>query len=145
MVNVDVHRSVQGTDQQGLVSSLSLVSSSDGLGLPVSPVDVLLKKSHSKDVGDVLSQNYKSRGHSNRLTEIVTNKLPPGNADTYMSIGSIQAGKSNVVFPGIGPVDAVINKIQSQTIGPSDLVFYNNTPVGAIHPNPSYMGGVSPV
>lgn len=57
MVNVDVHGPVQGADQGGLVGTQTLVSSVDGLCLPVGPVDVLLEQSHGKDVGDVLAEN----------------------------------------------------------------------------------------
>lgn len=57
MVNVDVHRPMQGADQGGLVGTQTLMSSVDGLCLPVGPVDVLLKQSHGKDVGDVLAEN----------------------------------------------------------------------------------------
>lgn len=60
MVNVDVHGPVQGADQGGLVGTQRLVSSVDGLCLPVGPVDVLLKQSHGKDVGDVLAEHCKA-------------------------------------------------------------------------------------
>lgn len=86
MIDVYVHGSVEGADQQGLVGAQGFVSSVNGLGLPVGPVDVLLKQSHGKDVRDVMSQHN-------------------------VSVGSIQAGKSNVVFTSVCPVDAVINKI----------------------------------
>lgn len=62
-----------------------------------------------------------------------------------MSVGSIQAGKCDVVLTGISPVDPVIYKIQGQTIGPGDVVLYDDTPVGPIHPNPPDMGVVPPV
>lgn len=54
VVDVDVHRPVQGADQHGLVSSQRLMSPVDGLCLPVRPVDEFLKQSHGKDVGNVL-------------------------------------------------------------------------------------------
>ncbi len=57
MVNVDVHGSMQGADQGGLVGTQSLMSSVDGLCLPVGPVDVFFKQSHGEDVGDVLAEN----------------------------------------------------------------------------------------
>lgn len=57
MVNVDVHGPVQGADKGGLIGTQSFMSSVDGLCLPVGPVDVFLKQSHGKDVGDVLSKN----------------------------------------------------------------------------------------
>ena len=60
MVDVDVHGPVQGADQGGLVGSQGFMGSVDGLCLPVGPVDVLLKQSHSKDVGDVLAENCKA-------------------------------------------------------------------------------------
>lgn len=62
-----------------------------------------------------------------------------------MSVGSIQAGECNVVLSGVGPVDAVIDKVQCQAIGPRDLILHNDTPVGAIHPDPPYVGAVTPV
>lgn len=64
---------------------------------------------------------------------------------TYVSAGSIQAGKCNVVLSSISPVDTVINKVQRQTIGPGDLILHNDTSVGAIHPDPPYVGVVTPV
>lgn len=57
MVDVDVHGSVQGADQRALVGAEGLVSSVNRLCLPVGPVDVLLKQSHGKDVGDVMAEN----------------------------------------------------------------------------------------
>lgn len=59
MVDVNVHGSMQGGDQGGLIGTLSLMSSVDGLGLPVGPVDVLLKQRHGKDVRNVLVKNCK--------------------------------------------------------------------------------------
>lgn len=64
---------------------------------------------------------------------------------TCVSAGSVQAGKCNVILTGVCPVDAVINEVQGQTIGPSDLVLHNDTPVGAIHPNPPNVRAISPV
>lgn len=61
MEDVYVHGSVQGADQLGLVGAQGFVSSVDGLGLPVGPVDVLLEQGHGKDVRDVLIQNYRER------------------------------------------------------------------------------------
>lgn len=63
VVDVDVHWSVQGADQHGLIDSQGLVSSVDGLGLPVGPVDVFLKQGHGKDVWDVLGQNCRDQKH----------------------------------------------------------------------------------
>lgn len=60
MVNVNVHGPMQGADQGALVGTQTLVSSVDGLCLPVGPVDVLLKQRHGKDVGDVLAKNCKA-------------------------------------------------------------------------------------
>ena len=54
VVDVNVHGPVQGGDELGLVGAQGLVCSVDGLGLPVCPVEVLLKQRHGKDVGDVL-------------------------------------------------------------------------------------------
>lgn len=57
MIDVYVHRSVQGADQHGFVSAQCFVSSVDGLGLPIGPVNELLKQSHGKDVRDVMIQH----------------------------------------------------------------------------------------
>lgn len=64
---------------------------------------------------------------------------------THVSAGAIQAGKLYVVFPGISPVDAVINEVQGESIGPSDLIFHDDTSVRAIHPNPPNVWTVTPV
>ena len=62
VVDVDVHGPMQGADQHGLVGALGCVGSVDGLGLPVRPVDELLKQGHGEDVRDVLGQNFRQRG-----------------------------------------------------------------------------------
>lgn len=62
-----------------------------------------------------------------------------------MSVGSIHADKCNVVLSGVGPVDPVINEVQGQSIGPGDLILYNNTPVCTVHPDPSDVRVVAPV
>lgn len=65
--------------------------------------------------------------------------------NTCVSVGSIQAGKGDVVLSSIGPVDAVIDKVEREAIGPGDFILHDGTPVGAIHPDPSYVWGVTPV
>ena len=57
VVDVEVIWIVQVTDECDLVGSLSLVGSVDGSGLPVCPVDVILKHSNGIDV--VLTHNYR--------------------------------------------------------------------------------------
>lgn len=64
---------------------------------------------------------------------------------TCVSAGSIQAGKCDIVLSCICPVDAIVDKIQCQAVGPGDLLFHNNTPVGAVHPDPPYVRVVAPV
>lgn len=59
VVDVDVHGAVQRADQKGLVGSSSLVGPVDGLGLPVGPVNEILKEGERKDVRDVLAQHCK--------------------------------------------------------------------------------------
>lgn len=65
---MDIHWPVQGADQDGLVRSQGFMSSVDGLCLPVCPVDVLLKQSHCKDVGDILNQNYRGTKKNKLVT-----------------------------------------------------------------------------
>lgn len=60
VVNVHVHGPMQGADKGGLIGTLGFMSSVDGLGLPVGPVDILLKQSHGKDVGDVEVEDCKT-------------------------------------------------------------------------------------
>lgn len=126
------------------------MSSVDGLCLPVCPVDVFLKQSHGKDVGDILNQNYRGTGTKTNKLVKTTGKVHKDTLIEFMcvtcvSVGSIQAGKCDVVLSSIGPVDAVIDKVQRQAIGPGDLILHNDTPVGAIHSNPPYVGAVTPV
>lgn len=64
---------------------------------------------------------------------------------TCVSVGAVQAGKLNVVLPGICPVYTVIDEVQGQSVGPGDLILYDDTSVGAIHPDPPYMRVVPPV
>lgn len=64
---------------------------------------------------------------------------------TCVSVGAIQAGKLNVVLPGICPVYTVINEVQGKSIGPGDLVLYDGTSVGAVHPDSPNVGVVTPV
>lgn len=70
MVNVDVHGPMQGADKGGLIGAQSFMSPVDGLCLPVSPVDVLLKQSHGEDVGDVLAENCKKQKASRKLYQV---------------------------------------------------------------------------
>lgn len=62
-----------------------------------------------------------------------------------MSVRAIQAGKLNVVLPGIRPVYTVIDEVQGKSIGPGDLVLYDGTSVGAIHSDSPDVGVVTPV
>lgn len=66
MVDVNIHGSMQSVDQCGCVGTKSLMSSVNGLGLPVSPVDVLLKQRHGKDVRDVMVKNWESKKHTRK-------------------------------------------------------------------------------
>ena len=68
VIYVDVHGPVESAYQHGLVGALGLVRSVDGLGLPVGPVDVLLKQSHGEDVGDVLGQHCRLTTHTHKHT-----------------------------------------------------------------------------
>lgn len=61
---------------------------------------------------------------------------------TYVSTGSVQTCKRDVIFPSVGPVDAVVDKVQRQTVRPGDLILYDDTPVGAVHSNPPNVGRV---
>lgn len=74
VVDVDVHRSVQGADQLGLVDPQRLVSSVDRLCFPVGPVHVLLEQRHGENVGDVLSQNCGGGGQNTFTKELTTVK-----------------------------------------------------------------------
>lgn len=81
MVNVDVHGPMEGADKSGLIGAQSFMSPVDGLCLPVSPVDVLLKQSHGEDVGDVLVENcgkQKASGKLHRGKKIKTIHLKIG-------------------------------------------------------------------
>lgn len=62
-----------------------------------------------------------------------------------MSVGSVQAGKCDVVLSSIGPVDAIVHKVQRKAIGPRDLILHNHTPVCAVHTDPPNVRAVSPV
>lgn len=75
MVDVNVHGSMQGGDQGGLVCSQSLMSSVDGLGLPVGPVDVLLKQRHGKDVRNVLVKNCEKHNIKPSFSYKTTHKV----------------------------------------------------------------------
>lgn len=57
VVDVDVHGAVQSADQQRLVGTRGLVGSVDGFGLPVGPINVILKEGECKDVRDILAQH----------------------------------------------------------------------------------------
>lgn len=130
------------------------MSSVDGLCLPVRPIDVLLKQGHGKDVGNILSQNCKGTGSKTNESVFMMRGVCLHTllycvcvcmCVTCVSAGSIQAGECDVVLPSISPVDAVINKVQREAIGPRDLILHDDSPVGAVHPNPPYVGGVTPV
>lgn len=69
----------------------------------------------------------------------------PHSSVTCVSAGAIQAGELDVVLSGIGPVNAVVDEVQRQAIGPRDLILYDDTSVGAVHPNSANVRVVSPV
>lgn len=62
-----------------------------------------------------------------------------------MSVGAVQTGKFYVVLSGVGPVDAIIDEVQGQPIGPGDLVLHDDTSVGTVHPDSPDVRVVSPV
>lgn len=64
---------------------------------------------------------------------------------TYVPAGAIQAGKCYIVLPGVSPVNAVIDEVQCETVGPCDLILHNHRPVSSVHSNPSDVGAVTPV
>lgn len=64
---------------------------------------------------------------------------------TCVSVGAVQTGKLNVVLPGIGPVYTVIDEVQGKSIGPCDLILYDDTSVGAVHPDSPDVRVVAPV
>lgn len=64
---------------------------------------------------------------------------------TCVPVGTVQAGKLNVVLPGISPVYAVIDEVQSQSIGPGDLILDDDCSVVAIHPNSPNVRVITPV
>lgn len=66
-------------------------------------------------------------------------------AQHNVPVGTIQASKFNVVLSGISPVDAAVNIVQSEAIGPCDLGLHNDTPVGTIHAYLANQGMVTPV
>lgn len=57
MEDMQVHGPVQGADEECLIGAGSLVGSVNGLCLPVSPVDIVLKQGQCKDMWDVLAQH----------------------------------------------------------------------------------------
>lgn len=70
MEDMQVHGPVQCADEEGLVGTRGLVGSVDGLGLPVSPVDIVLKQGQGEDVRDVLVQHCR-QGRGQVSTENV--------------------------------------------------------------------------
>ena len=62
-----------------------------------------------------------------------------------MSVGSVQASELDVVLTGVGPVDAVVDKVQREAVGPGDLVLHDHAPVGAVHADPPDVRDVPPV
>lgn len=62
-----------------------------------------------------------------------------------MSVGAIEAGKLNVVLPGVRPVNTIIDEVQGQSVGPSDFVLYDHAPVGAVHADPPNVRVITPV
>lgn len=68
----------------------------------------------------------------------------PG-ALTYVPVGAIQAGKLDVVLPCISPIDAAVDVVQGEAIGPSYLGVNDDAAVGAIHADLPDQGVVPPV
>lgn len=78
---MEVHRAVQGADEECFVGTRGLVGSVDGFCLPVCPVDVIFKQGQCKDVWDVLAQHC-GRGTQGKDTAAVGHKYRPGSAPT---------------------------------------------------------------
>lgn len=110
--DVQVHGPVQRADEESLVGARGLVGSVDGLGLPVGPVDIVLKQGQGEDVWDILAQHD-------------------------VTVGAIQAGKLNVVLTGVSPVDALGDIVQCQAVGPRDLGVHDDTAARPIHADPA--------
>lgn len=64
---------------------------------------------------------------------------------TCVSVSSIQAGEGDVILSSVGPIDAVVDKVQREAVGPRDLVLHNHLPVGAVHPDPADVRAIAPV
>lgn len=159
MVDVDVHGAVQRADQQGLVGTRSLVGSVDGLGLPISPVNEILKEGEGEDVRDVLAQHCKgervgsARGGPTPKSWLHTPrtnpKIPRGTggapALTRVPVGAVEAGELDVVLPRISPIDPTVDVVEGEAVGPRYLGVNNDAAVGAIHANLPDQGVVTPV
>lgn len=75
MVDVNIHGSMQSIYQSSFVGTKSLMSSLDGLCLPVSPVDVLLEQRHGKDVRDVMVKNCESTNTQNNNLQFNSKRI----------------------------------------------------------------------
>lgn len=64
---------------------------------------------------------------------------------TCVSVGAVQTGKFDVVLSGIGPVDAIIDEVQGQPIGPGDLLLHDDASVATVHPDSPDVRVVAPV
>lgn len=105
---VDVHGEVQLVADNLLVLASEFVGAIDTLGVPVSPVQAILKHCDGKGVGQAL-------------------------ADNGLAVASVQVSPLNDMVLCIHPVHAAASVVDSEAIRPKEVCVCNDPPVGAIH------------
>lgn len=120
MQRVDVHREVQFVADDLLVLACEFVGAVDALGVPVCPVQTVLKHSDSKWVREALANNSLS--------------VPP-----------IKVSPLNDMMLGIHPVHSMSCIVNGQSIGPEEVRICDDAPIRAIHVGILNAGSVAPV
>lgn len=120
MQRVDVHREVEFVADDLLVLACEFVGTVDALGVPVCPVQTVLKHGDSKWVWEPLANN----------------SLP---------IASIKVSPLNDMMFGIHPVHSMSCVVNGQSIGPEEVRVRNDAPIRAIHVGILNAGSVAPV
>lgn len=120
---VDVHGEVEFVADDLLVLACELVGTVDALGVPVSPVQTVLKDSDGKGMGQPL-------------------------ADDRFPVAPIQIGSLDHMMLGIHPVHSVASVVDGQPVWPKEVGVSNDPAIGAVHVgvlNPRSVAPVGPV
>lgn len=120
MQRVDVHREVEFIPDDLLVLACEFVGTVDAFGVPVCPVQTVLKHGDSKRVWEALANN--------------SFPVPP-----------VEVSPLDDMVLGIHPVHPMPCIVDGQSVGPEEVRVRNDAPIRAIHVGILDAGSVAPV